>query len=318
MRNRRVVAVAYDGLCAFEFGVASELFGLSRPEFGDDWYDFSVVGVDAGPLHLTGGATMHVDAGVDAIGAAGTVVLPGWRDVDERPPDPLLDAIRDAHRAGTRLFSICSGVFVLAAAGVLNGQRATTHWRYTDQLRRRYPEIRVEPDVLYVDNGTTLTSAGSAAGIDCGLHLIRRDHGVAVANQVARRLVVPPHRDGGQAQFITAAVPATGGVSFGPFIDSLLTRLDENLTVATLAAENHMAPRTFARRFRAELGISPHRWLVQQRVARARELLETSDDPIEEVARRCGLGTAATLRHHFGRELHTTPTRYRQAFRARR
>ncbi|MEM9656624.1 MAG: DJ-1/PfpI family protein, partial [Actinomycetota bacterium] len=193
-RNRQVTAVAYDGLCTFEFGVAVELFGLARPELDVDWYRFAVVSVDPGPIGTLAGVQLTAPTDLEQVRTAGTVVLPGWRDPTERPPEDLLNAIVIAHERGARVLSICSGVFVLAATGLLDGRAATTHWRYTDLLRSMYPGIDVQPDVLYVDNGSTLTSAGSAAGLDLGLHLIRRDYCAGVANSVARRLVVPPHR----------------------------------------------------------------------------------------------------------------------------
>jgi len=313
--NRRVVAVAYDGLCGFEFGVATELFGLARPELDVDWYEYEVVSADAGPLRGVGGVTLSAPTDLSTLLDAGTIVLPGWRSTDDEPPTELIDALRSAHASGARIMSICSGVFALAATGLLDGQAATTHWRYADELARRYPEVVVRPDVLYVDNGSTLTSAGSAAGIDLGLHLIRRDYGADVANRVARRLVVPPHRDGGQAQFIDRPLGRDESATLAHVMDWAMEHLDEPLTVAQLAASAAMSPRTFARRFGEEFGHSPHRWLVQQRVSAARQLLETTDASMDDVAQRCGFGTAATLRHHFGREVQTTPTAYRRTFR---
>jgi AraC family transcriptional regulator, transcriptional activator FtrA len=314
--NNRVVAVAYDGLCAFEFGVAAELFGLARPELAVRWYDFSVVSVDKGPLRMLGGLTLKAPTDLSVIERAGTVVLPGWRDADEPPPERLLDALRIAHRRGARIMSICSGVFIVAATGLLDGKAATTHWRYTDRLRDRFADIDVRPDVLYVDNGSILTSAGSAAGIDLGLHLIRRDHGAHIANQVARRLVTPPHRDGGQAQFITAAVSPPQSPSLNETLDWIRHHLGDDITIDDMAHHAVMSARTFARRFRAEVGTPPHHWLTQQRVARAQELLETSDASIDHIATASGFGTAATLRHHFQRETLTSPSDYRSSFRS--
>lgn len=314
MINNTVVALAYDGLCTFEFGVATELFGLARPELDVDWYDFSVVSVDEGPLRSLGGLTMSAPTDLPRIENAGTVIVPGWRDPHETPPQRLLDALISAHQNGARVMSICSGVFVLAATGLLDGQAATTHWRYTDQLQAAYPAIDVQPDVLYIDNGQTLTSAGSAAGLDLGLHLIRNDYGAAIANQVARRLVIPPYRDGGQAQFIAAPKPQDAGPALAATIDWALERLGDPLTVALLAEHALMSERTFARRFSAEVGQAPHRWLTRQRVLRAQELLETTALSIDSVAAACGLGSAANLRHHFERETTTTPSRYRSMF----
>jgi AraC family transcriptional regulator, transcriptional activator FtrA len=314
LRKKSVVAVAYDGICTFELGVATELFGLARPELDIDWYDFRVVSIDQGPLRAICGMTMTASTNLRHVRNAGTIVLPGWRDPSEIPPKPLVNAILSAHDRGARVVSICSGVFVLAATGLLDGLRATTHWRYTDQLITMYPSIDVRPDVLYIDNGSTLTSAGSAAGIDLGLHLIRRDHGAVVAASVARRLVVPPHRDGGQAQFISNPIAASEATTMAPVIDYAKKNLAEPLSVATLARQANMSARTFARRFRDEVGIAPHAWLTKQRLGLAQEMLETTALSMDEVATHSGFVTAETLRHHFRLELQTTPTRYRAAF----
>src|SRR5215467_416563 len=213
--SRRVVAIAYEGLCTFEFGIAVEVFGLPRPELDVQWYRFRVCSFEPGPVRATGGFLLYAAAGPAALRWADTIIIPGWRGDDEQPPDALLRALRAAHRRGARLVSICSGAFVLAAAGLLDGKRATTHWRYVDQLKARFPNVQVEPDVLYVDEGSILTSAGSAAGLDLCLHLVRLDYGAEVANSVARRLVIPPHRDGGQAQYIPDSFHqgASGGLA---------------------------------------------------------------------------------------------------------
>src|SRR5215467_2801960 len=228
--NRRVSALVYDRMATFEFGIVTEMFALPRPELDVPWYTFTVCALNRGPMRATGGVSVHARSGLGSLRRAGTIVIPGWRDPAERPPEILLAALRRAHARGARLLSICSGVFVLAAAGLLDGRRATTHWRYVERLRADYPAIRVEPDVLYVDEGAILTSAGSAAGIDLCLHLIRRDYGAEIANQVARRLVVSPHREGGQAQFIREPVStAPGGMA--PVMEWAVRRLREPLTV---------------------------------------------------------------------------------------
>jgi AraC family transcriptional activator FtrA len=312
--RRRVAVLAYDGLCTFEFGIVVEVFGLPRPELGPGWYKFQVCALDKGDLRATGGVTVRATAGLSGLRRAGTIVIPGWRDADERPPDALLRALRAAHARGARLVTICSGVFVLAAAGLLDGKRATTHWRYVERLRARYPKVKVEPDVLYVDEGRLLTSAGSAAGIDLCLHLVRRDHGAEVANKVARRLVVSPQREGGQSQYVPVPVPEQGTGGLAAVLEWAQGRLDEELDVQRWARHASMSPRTFARRFRAETGTTPHRWLVHQRVLAAQRLLETSDASIDQVAEGVGLQTAATLRLHFRRALRTTPTAYRRRF----
>lgn len=313
--NKRVVAVAYDGLCLFEYGVTTELFALDRPELELDWYRFETVSVDPAPLRMAAGVTLAASTDLRRLARAGTIVLPGWRDPAERPPERLLDALRRAHARGARIMSICSGVFVLAATGLLDGKPATTHWRDTDRLARMFPLIDVHPDVLYVDNGSVLTSAGSAAGIDLGLHLIRRDYGAHVANQVARRLVVPPHRHGGQAQFIDVDVGHERRDSLADVVAWARANLARPISVDELAARAHLAPRTLARRFRNTMGTSPHRWLTQQRIALAQRLLETTTASIDEVAADAGFGAAVTLRHHFQQALGISPTRYRQQFR---
>jgi AraC family transcriptional regulator, transcriptional activator FtrA len=311
---RRVVALAYDRMATFEFGIVVEVFGLPRPEIKVPWYRFEVCALERGPLRATGGVTLRARAELSALRRAGTVVLPGWRDPEERPPEALLAAVRAAHARGARLVTICSGVFILAAAGLLDGRRATTHWRYVERLRALHPRVRVEPDVLYVDDGSILTSAGSAAGIDLCLHVVRRDYGAEIANQVARRLVVSPQREGGQSQYVPVPVaPALRG-GLGRVLEWAQRRLGDDLSVARWARQAAMSPRTFARRFRDETGTTPHRWLSHQRVLAAQQRLETGSESVDEVADRVGLRTAATLRLHFRRVLRTTPTAYRRRF----
>ncbi len=278
-------------------------------------YRFETVGTDPAPMRMTGGVTLAASTDLRRLARAGTIVLPGWRDPAEAPPAALVDAIRRAHGRGTRVMSICSGVFVLAATGLLDGKPATTHWRYTERLAQQFPRVDVQPDVLYIDNGSVLTSAGSAAGIDLGLHLIRRDFGAEIANHVARRLVVPPHRHGGQAQFIDVTVRATDADALSDVLAWATTNLDKPISVDDLAARAHLAPRTLARRFRNDVGTTPHRWLVQQRVALAQRLLETTTAGIDHIATQSGFGSAVTLRHHFQRILGTSPTAYREQFR---
>ena len=311
MDRKHVVALMYDRLGMFEFGIAVEVFALPRPELKADWYRFSVYPIDDGLMRATGGVRI---TGRGSLRDAGTIVIPGWRDPDELPPRALLDALRRAHARGARLMSFCSGVFVLAAAGLLDGKRATTHWRYVDKLRALYPQIEVEPDVLYVDEGNVLTSAGSAAAIDLCLHVVRRDYGAEIANQVARRLVVPPHRDGGQSQYVQAPVRNESPASLAPVMDWAMKRLDTPITIAGLAKKAKMSERTFARRFVEETGTTPHRWLTHQRLIAAQRRLETTRESIDEVARAAGFETVETLRHHFRRAFGTTPTSYRRRF----
>jgi|HubBroStandDraft_6_1064221.scaffolds.fasta_scaffold57148_4 AraC family transcriptional activator FtrA len=314
---RRVVALAYDGLGTFEFGIVVELFGLPRRYLGVEWYNFEVCSVERGPIRATGGIRIEANRGLRTLQQAGTIVIPGWRDPDEPPPQSLVRALRSAHAAGARLVSICSGVFVLAATGLLDDKRVTTHWRYVDQLKALFPKVRVEPDVLYVDEGSILTSAGSAAGIDLCLHIVRCDYGAEIANEIARRLVMPPHREGGQAQYVREPMPSPGTGGLAPLMQWAQSHLDKTLQVEDLARRAAMSPRTFARRFAEQTGTTPHQWLTHQRLFAAQRRLETTVESIDQVAEAVGLQTAATLRQHFNRILGTTPTAYRRQFSTR-
>lgn len=315
------VAVALmDNVAAFELGVACEVFGIDRSENGVPVYDFAVVAVPEGPLRSSFGFTLTTNHGLDRLAAADLVVVPGgWppgTDTEDGPPE-LHAALQDAVARGGRVMSLCSGVFVLAAAGLLNGRRAAAHWFQADRLAARYPSIDIDPTVLYVEDGPVLTSAGTAAAIDLCLHVVRQEHGPAIANVVARRMVVAPQRDGGQAQYVEAPVPfhAEDHV-LADVLDWAVGRLDEPLSVSRLASRAAMAPRTFVRHFAELTGSTPHRWLTEQRLLRAEQLLE-QDLPIEEVARRSGFGTAAALRAQFSRRRGVTPQTYRRSFAAR-
>lgn len=317
--NPLVVALAYDGLCTFEFGVAVEIFGLDRPELGPGWYRFAVAALEASPLRAAGGVRVVAEGGAALLAEAGTIIVPGWRGAAAPVPPAMAAALRAAHARGARVLSLCSGVFVLAAAGLLAGRRATTHWRYLDALRAAHPDITLVPDVLYVDEGSVLTAAGSAAGIDLCLHLIRRDFGPEAANSVARRLVVPPHREGGQAQYIPRPVPVVReGARLGPLLDRMRGHLDAPQPLEVLAREAGMSLRTFLRRFRDATGLPPGEWLLRQRLDRARELLEAGAGQgpprLEDVAAACGFGSAAVLRLHFRRRFGTSPGAYRARF----
>jgi len=311
--RRDVAALVYDGLGTFELGIVVEVFGLKRPEMGANWYRFRACSLERRRLRATGGLLVEASGSLAQLARAGTIIIPGWRVADP-PPAPLVAALRRAHARGARLVSICSGVFVLAATGLLDDRRATTHWRYVEALRSRHPQIRVEPDVLYVDESTILTSAGSAAGIDLCLHIVRCDFGAGIANQVARRLVVPPLRDGGQAQFAQRPIPPDDSRGLARLLEWANAHLHRPLSVDTLAARAGMSPRTFARSFKQATGTTPHRWLIHQRVLAAQQLLERGDTSIDHIAESVGLQTPATLREHFRRILKTTPTAYRRAF----
>lgn len=314
--SRRVVALVGDGLATFEFGLVSEVFGLDRPELDGDWYRFTVASMDSGLLRATGGVKIQVTRGLRSLANADTIVVPGWKHLDKAPPTPVLEALRRAHDRGARLLSICSGAFVLAATGLLDGLTATTHWRYADQLARAYPRVRVDRDVLYVDEGSIITSAGSAAGIDACLHVVRIDFGADVANMVARRLVVQPQREGGQRQYIESPHPPEHQESLAPVLDWAIEHIDQEITIEALARRAAMSTRTLSRRFAEQVGSSPYAWLTAQRVVQAQRLLETTGLSIDAVARGSGFATAATLRHHFGTALGTTPTAYRRHFTA--
>jgi transcriptional regulator GlxA family with amidase domain len=306
----RIAVLALDGVVAFDLATPPQVFcSITPPRYEP------VVCGPAPTVRAAHGFGIAVAAGLEALERAQTVIVPGVQRHDGFDP-AVLDALRAAAARGARMASICTGAFVLAAAGLLDGRRATTHWRHVDELRERFPRVRVEPGVLYVDEGDLLTSAGVAAGIDLCLHLLRSDHGAAVANEAARRMVVAPHRDGGQAQFIDRPLPPAAHAGLEATRQWMLERLDQPLTVADCARHAGFAPRSFARRFRAETGTTPLQWLLAQRVLAARRRLEQTDEPVETIAARCGFGTATALREHFRRACATTPSAYRAAFSA--
>lgn len=314
IKPRHTVAIlAYDGLCTFEFGIAVEVFALPRPELGPDWYRAQVVAAEPGLLSAMGGIRISADGDLSLLAAADTIIVPGWRAAGAPVPAPLCQALRDAHANGARLVSICSGAFVLAAAGLLSGRDATTHWRYEAILAERHPDIRYRPGLLYVDHGDVLTSAGSAAGLDLCLHIVRKDYGADIANQVAQRLVLPAHRDGGQPQVLSRPVPtAHEGPRLSPLLDRLRQELDRDHAIRDMADSVGLSVRTFIRRFHDLTGLSPGEWLLQERVTRAEQLLADGTSSVEDVATACGFPTAAALRYHFRNRLGMAPSRYRQ------
>ncbi len=309
-----VAVLTYDGLCTFEFGIAVEVFGLARPEFDFPWYEFQVVACESANVRATGGISIKADAGLEALEHARTIIVPGWRDRNEHPPQALLDALVSASANGARFLSICSGVFVLAAAGLLTGKRATTHWHHLSALKEKYPDIDVEEDVLYIDEGNVITSAGSAAGIDASIHLIRRDFGSKVANSVARRLVMPPHRDGGQAQYVTAPVYQHPGPTISEMMDWARKRLADPISLREFAAQGNMSERTFLRRFSEAVGMTPVAWLQRERMYRAQELLEMTDHSLADIAEQCSYCSLDTFRAAFKRLVGTSPAAYRSRF----
>lgn len=313
----QVVVLAYDGLCTFEFGVAYEVFGLPRPDMGEGWYRFQLARIEPGPLRAAGGLIVAADGDLTLLAQASLIIVPGWRGVDAPVPEPLIEALRAAKARGARIASLCSGVFVLAAAGLLDRQRATTHWRYVEALAQRYPDLLVEPDVLYVDNGQVLTAAGSAAAIDLCLHLVRRDFGADAANRVARRLVVPPHRDGGQAQFIERPVALDHeSQRLGGLLDWMRSGIAEPMPLDILAKRAGLSLRTFQRRFEEMTGLAPGSWIIRERLRIARAMLETDATTLslEMIAGMSGFSSAALLRHHFSREFGVSPASYRRSF----
>ncbi len=309
------VAVA-EGMSLFELAIPCAVFGSRRPDTVDTWYDLTVCATSG--ARVGGWLRSEAPHDLDGLTAAETVIVPAYDEAMEVVPTELVEAVQAAHHRGARIAAICTGAFVLAAAGLLDGRRATTHWMYARALTQRYPDVEVDPSVLYVDDGDVLTSAGQAAGIDLCLHMVRTDHGAAVANTLARKLVVPPHRAGGQAQFITTPLPASDDYSLSELLNWTLEHLHEPLTVTDLARQARMSPRNLARHFSAVTGTSPLQWLLNQRIRRAQELLETTDESIDRIAARVGVGTATTLRRHFNRTVGIPPTEYRRTFRETR
>lgn len=309
-----MAALLHEKVATFELGIAAEIFGLRRPEMGAGWYRFVTVAEERRALQATGGLRIHPEAGLEMLTRAAMIVIPGWRTDGAAPSPAVKQALAAAHERGARLVSICSGAFLLAACGILAGRRATTHWLYADRLKALHPDIEVDADVLYVDEDPILTSAGSAAGVDLLLHIVRKDFGAGAANEIARRMVMAPHREGGQAQFIDRPVPAHGGDRLGPLLESIQQRPAERWTIGRMARRFAMSRRTFIRRFHESTGMSPGEWVIATRLEAARFLLESSGAGLDEISRSAGFGNAATLRHHFRRRLGTTPTAYRNRF----
>jgi AraC family transcriptional regulator, transcriptional activator FtrA len=313
MDRHRVVALLTPPQSPFELACAAEVFGAVRQDVPAH-YDFRICAERPGPLRTTVGYAVLVEAGLAALREADTVVVPGWQPSGASVPTAVIEALRAAHQRGARIVAICTGAFVLAEAGLLDGRRATTHWRDTARLAATFPEVRVDPDVLYVDHGDVATSAGSGAGIDLCLHLVRVDHGAAHAAQIARNMVLPPHREGSQRQYVTQPAPARADESLAPLLEWATAQLGSRLTVGRLADRAGLSSRTLARRFTEQLGTSPGQWLLAQRLDATRVLLERTTLPVEAIATRVGLASAVNLRRRFREHLGTTPGAYRRAF----
>jgi AraC family transcriptional regulator, transcriptional activator FtrA len=310
-----IVSVAYQGLSLFEMGIVAEVFGLPRPGSFPPLYRFRVAQAEAGELRTIGGLRMRADGGLRLLRNADRVIVPGWRNHLEPPPPALLHALRNAHERGARVMSICTGAFVLAAAGLLNGKRATTHWQFADAFRKMYPKVELDRNVLYVDEGSVLTSAGSAAGVDACLHVVRQDYGVETANLIARSMVSSPHRSGGQAQYITQPVPIHENRGLAKVMQWATRCIAQPITVPQLAERAAMSERTLLRRFLSEVGMTPKAWLTQERVRRAQRLLETSNESMEEISASCGFESLETFRATFRRVTCVAPSIYRTSFR---
>ncbi|MFI6561763.1 GlxA family transcriptional regulator [Streptomyces sp. NPDC050534] len=313
---QNVAAVVLDGVNPFELAVVCEVFGIDRSDDGLPVYDFAVASAEGPLLNTRAGFSMNIAHGLERLEEADLIAVPaGARYGSREFPPELLEALRRGVGRGARVLSVCSGVFVLAAAGLLDDRRCAVHWHDADQLALAYPRLTVEPDVLYVDEDPVITSAGTAAGIDACLHIVRKEQGPEVANKIARRMVVPPHRDGGQAQYIERPLPRSHGDTVAEVLVWMERHLDEEVTVEQLAARAHMSPRTFARRFQQETGTTPYRWILRQRVLLAQRLLEGTDETVDAIAWRAGFGNAAALRHQFVQAIGTTPNAYRRTFR---
>lgn len=313
----RVVIPVTDNMPLLELSIPCEVFGRARENFPtQSWYTLELCAGQPGSIHTAEGLRLDTHLGLDAMINADTVMVPACADVQHDPPAQLLQALCTAHARGARIASICTGAFTLAAAGLLDGRPATTHWIHAPELAARWPDVLLQPDVLYTDDGEILTSAGSAAGLDLCLHIVRQDHGARVANALARRLVMPPHREGGQAQYVEQNLTSDTTASLAAVMDWARAHLELPLTVADLATQAAMSPRTFARRFKAATSTTPLRWLLTERVRYSQALLESTDDPLEWIAARCGFGSAHVLRTHFTRVNRVTPHAYRRNFRA--
>lgn len=314
MKNHLVVALIYNQLCTFEFGCTVEVFALKRPELGVTWYEFATHAVDEGQITAAGGITIVPTTGEALLESADTIIVPGWRGVDAPVPQRLIAQLQAAHARGARICSICTGAFVLAAAGLLEGKRVTTHWRYTDLLASMYPHLTIQPNELYVDQGQIVTAAGSAAGLDMMLHLVRNDHGARVANMVAQRMVIPPHREGGQSQYASRQLVSSSDGPIAKVMDWIRSDLQRQRSIKEMADHAAVSTRTLHRSFMDSTGFSPYDWLLGERIAYAKELLESSNMRLTEVVEVAGFGSEESLRRHFRNLVGISPSSYRKQF----
>ena len=309
-----VTIVAYDGLCMFEFGIAMEIFALPRPEF-DNWYRYQVIAIEQGPLNVMGQIRFEAPFDLAALEQSDLIILPGWRGIDQQVPQAFKESLIRAHANGARIATICSAVGILAQCDLLAGKTVTTHWRYVDQLHQKHPELDIDPNVLYIDEGNILTSAGSAAGLDLCLYIVAQDFGQKYANNVARRLVLPAHRDGGQIQFIPRPMNFnTQAGDIAPLLDTMKSNLEQQWSIERMAKQSHLSQRSLLRKFKHSTGETPKNWLTLERISLVKELLELGSLSVQEIAYRSGFMTAETLRHHFRRHLGVSPLSYRANF----
>ncbi len=312
-KKKKVCALVYDKLCTFEYGIVVEAFALPREGF-DDWYEFEAVAIDKGPIRGLGNVTVQGNSDLEVLKTADLIIVPGWRGAKQNISPETKQALLGANARGAQIASICSGAFVLAQCGLLDGRRATTHWRHVQALQDLYPKINVDSDVLYVDDDRVLTSAGSSAGIDLCLHIIRKDYGATIANTVAKRFVIPAHRNGDQPQIISRPHPRFYRGNIAPLLDKILESLNEDWGIARMANETHSSARTLQRRFKDATGQSPHMWVTIERIKLAKDLLETTNLNVQQIANVTGLKTPETVRHHFKRLTGVSPTRFRADF----
>lgn len=314
MQKHLVVTFIYNKLCTFEFGCAVGIFGIERPELNFPSYQFATCALKPGKIKAAGGITMETPYSLKYLDKADTIIIPGWPDLETKPPVELINKIRSAYKRGARICSICLGSFVLAEAGILDGKKATTHWLHAKELKNRYPKISIDPNVLYVDEGQVITSAGSAAGLDMFLHLIKKDHGSKIANQIAQRIVIPPHREGGQAQFIPKPILSSESANLTKLLHWIRQHLQMNHTITSLAKRAAMSARTLHRKFFEETGLSPYGWIIRERIEKVKEYLESSEKTLPHIADLSGFGSVESLRKHFRRYVLISPIAYRQQF----